>query len=189
MKKLSNRNKIEMLIGKAVILLLESLIGVGLILGFFWVLGLLFNWVEQSTTRLVFYFVVMGIIIIKMLKKEFEDQEVQIMDKLIEAIILKALQDNPKGLATRQIHKIVKRKLKLILQYKKLEEKMKKTLDKILDQMYNSIRKKERVRVKKMNNVKRKQARVRAEQMDKLKKDLREGKITKAQLKNKKKRK
>ena len=73
MKKLSNRNKIEMLIGKAVILLLESLIGVGLILGFFWVLGLLLNWVEQSTTRLVFYFVVMGIIIIKVLKKEFED--------------------------------------------------------------------------------------------------------------------
>lgn len=73
MKKLSNRNKIEMLIGKAVILLLESLIGVGLILGFFWVLGLLLNWVEQSTTRLVFYFVVMGILIVKMLKKEFED--------------------------------------------------------------------------------------------------------------------
>ena len=73
MKKLSNRNKIEMLIGKAVILLLESLIGVGLILGFFWVLGLLLNWVEQTTTRLVFYFVVMGIIIIKMLQKEFED--------------------------------------------------------------------------------------------------------------------
>ena len=73
MKKLSNRNKIEMLIGKAVILLLESLIGVGLILGFFWVLGLLLNWVEQSTTRLVFYFVVMEILIVKMLKKEFED--------------------------------------------------------------------------------------------------------------------
>ena len=73
MKKLSNRNKIEMLIGKAVILLLESLIGVGLILGFFWGLGLLLNWVEQSTTRLVFYFVVMGILIVKMLKKEFED--------------------------------------------------------------------------------------------------------------------
>ena len=73
MKKLSNRNKIEMLIGKAVILLLESLIGVCLILGFFWVLGLLLNWVEQSTTRLVFYFVVMGILIVKMLKKEFED--------------------------------------------------------------------------------------------------------------------
>ena len=55
--------------------------------------------------------------------------------------------------------------------------------------MYNSIRKKERVRVKKMNNVKRKQVRAKAEAMDKLKKDLREGKITKAQLKNKKKRK
>jgi len=40
-----------------------------------------------------------------------------------------------------------------------------------------------------MNNVKRKQARAKAEAMDKLKKDLREGKITKAQLKNKKKRK
>lgn len=55
------------------------------------------------------------------------------MDGLIQAIILKALQDNPQGLTTRQIHKVVKRKLKLILQYKKLEEKMKKTLDKILD--------------------------------------------------------
>lgn len=54
------------------------------------------------------------------------------MDELIQAIILKALQDNPKGLTTRQIHKIVKRKLKLILQYKKLEEKMKKHLTKYL---------------------------------------------------------
>ena len=40
-----------------------------------------------------------------------------------------------------------------------------------------------------MNNVKRKQVRAKEEAMDKLKKDIREGKITKAQLKNKKKRK
>ena len=55
------------------------------------------------------------------------------MDELIHAIILKALQDNPKGLTTRQIQKAIKKKKKIILQYKKLEEKMKKTLDKILD--------------------------------------------------------
>ena len=39
-----------------------------------------------------------------------------------------------------------------------------------------------------MNKVQRNKARARAEQIDKLKKDLREGKITKAQLKNKSKR-
>lgn len=38
-----------------------------------------------------------------------------------------------------------------------------------------------------MRKEKRTQARAKAEQMDKLRKDLREGKITKAQLKNKSK--
>ena len=73
MKKLSNKQKFEMLVGKIVITLVEALIGCGLVLGFFWLLGLLFNWVEQSTTRMVFYFVIMGIILIRQFKKEVLD--------------------------------------------------------------------------------------------------------------------
>ena len=38
-RKLSTRNKIEMLIGRLVILIIESLIGCGLILGFFALIG------------------------------------------------------------------------------------------------------------------------------------------------------
>lgn len=55
------------------------------------------------------------------------------MDDLIQAIILKALQDSPQGLTTRQVHRVVRKKLKLILKYKKLEEKLQKTLDKIIE--------------------------------------------------------
>jgi len=72
MKKLSVKNKIEMLVGRTVILLLESLIAMFLIFGFFWCIGLLLDWVEQSTMRTIFYFIIMGIIIIKMFKKELE---------------------------------------------------------------------------------------------------------------------
>ena len=62
MKKLSNRNKLEMLIGKLVILLVESAIGCALILGFFWLVGFITSWAEQSTLRMIIFFVVMGII-------------------------------------------------------------------------------------------------------------------------------
>lgn len=72
MKKLSNRNKLEMLIGKLVILLVESAIGCALILGFFWLVGFITSWAEQSTLRMVIFFVVMGIIIVKQLKNELK---------------------------------------------------------------------------------------------------------------------
>ena len=72
MKKLSNRNKLEMLIGKLVILLVESAIGCALILGFFWLVGFITSWAEQSTLRMIIFFVVMGIIIAKQLKNELK---------------------------------------------------------------------------------------------------------------------
>ena len=43
MKKLSNKTKLEILVGRLVILIVKSLLGCGLILGFFYVLGLIEN--------------------------------------------------------------------------------------------------------------------------------------------------
>ena len=53
-------------------------------------------------------------------------------DELIQNLILMELQHNPDGLTTRQIHKRVRRKLKLIKKYKKNQEKNEKILDKII---------------------------------------------------------
>lgn len=53
-------------------------------------------------------------------------------ENLIQSLILDALHKHPEGLTTQEIHKIVKTKLKLILKYKKNEEKNRKILDKIL---------------------------------------------------------
>lgn len=72
--RLNNKEKMEILIGKLVILIIESLVGVGLILGFFWLLGLLVGWVEQSTLRTVVYFIIMGLIIVRLIKKEIDLQ-------------------------------------------------------------------------------------------------------------------
>lgn len=72
--KVTNKNLIEMLVGKIVILLVESVIACGLVLGFFWLLGLLVGWVEQSTLRTVVYFIVMGLIIARLIKKEIDLQ-------------------------------------------------------------------------------------------------------------------
>lgn len=70
--KVTNKNLVEMLIGRLIILLVESAIGCGLILGFFWVLGMITTWAEQSTFRMVVFFLITGTIIAKMLKKELE---------------------------------------------------------------------------------------------------------------------
>lgn len=72
MKRLSNKQKFEMLVGRLVILIIEGIIGCGLVLGFFWLLGTLLNWVEQSSLRTALYFVVLGIIIAREIKKEIE---------------------------------------------------------------------------------------------------------------------
>ncbi len=72
-RRLTNKEKMEIIVGKVVIMLTESIIGCALILGFFWVLGTLLNWVEQSTFRTITYFVVMGTIVIKLLANEFKE--------------------------------------------------------------------------------------------------------------------
>lgn len=72
--KVTNKNLIEMLVGKIVILLVESVIACGLVLGFFWLLGLLVGWVEQSTLRTVVYFIIMSLIIARLIKKEIDLQ-------------------------------------------------------------------------------------------------------------------
>lgn len=54
-------------------------------------------------------------------------------NELIEALILNGLHKHPEGLTTRQVQKMVNKKLKLILKYKKLEEKIQNTLDKIIE--------------------------------------------------------
>lgn len=73
MKKLTSKQKIEMTVGKIVITIIESIIGCALILGFFWFIGTILNWVEQSTFRTISYFVVMGVIIIKLFANEFKE--------------------------------------------------------------------------------------------------------------------
>lgn len=72
--KVTNKNLIEMLVGKIVILLVESVIACGSVLGFFWLLGLLVGWVEQNTLRTVVYFIIMGLIIARLIKKEIDLQ-------------------------------------------------------------------------------------------------------------------
>lgn len=72
--KVTNKNLIEMLVGKIVILLVESVIACGLVLGFFWLLGLLVSWVEQNTLRTVVYFIIMSLIIARLIKKEIDLQ-------------------------------------------------------------------------------------------------------------------
>lgn len=54
------------------------------------------------------------------------------LDNLIQMLILQAIKKSPEGLTTRQIQKVVKSKLKLILKYKKIEEQQQKLLEKIL---------------------------------------------------------
>lgn len=66
--RLSNKEKMEILIGKLVILIIESLVGVGLILGFFWVLGLLCEFIELHSWLLVPLFAFDIILILKEIK-------------------------------------------------------------------------------------------------------------------------
>lgn len=44
--KMNNKNLVEYLVGKLVVLILESLFSVGLVLGFFYVLGLVMEVIE-----------------------------------------------------------------------------------------------------------------------------------------------
>lgn len=58
--KMNNKNIAEYLIGKLVTFILECAIGVGLILGFFWCMGMLEQFMETHTWA----FVIMAIVAI-----------------------------------------------------------------------------------------------------------------------------
>jgi hypothetical protein len=66
--RLSNKEKMEILIGKLVILIIESLVGVGLILGFFWVLGVVSGFLELHSWLLIPLFAFDIILILKEIK-------------------------------------------------------------------------------------------------------------------------
>ena len=51
--KMNKKNIVEYLIGKLVVFILECAIGTGLILGFFWCVGMLEQFVETHTWALI----------------------------------------------------------------------------------------------------------------------------------------
>ena len=61
-------NKIEMLIGRIVLNILGGLLGVGLVLGFFWVLGL----IEQVIENNFWLMIPLTIYVIYLILKEIE---------------------------------------------------------------------------------------------------------------------
>ena len=69
--KMNNKNLVEYLVGKLVVLLLESLFGVGLVFGFFWLIGML----EQFMLTHTWAFVSMGIIAIGCIFKMVSEAE------------------------------------------------------------------------------------------------------------------
>lgn len=68
MKKITRKNKIEMLIGRAVINIILAIIGTGLVLGFFWVLGLAMQLMEMFPVLAV----ILGIVDIILIFKEIQ---------------------------------------------------------------------------------------------------------------------
>ena len=69
-KKLCRMDRIELAIGRLVMNLLGGIILTAILLGIIAIIGMFLNWVEQSTIRTIIYFVVGGIIIIKMTLQE-----------------------------------------------------------------------------------------------------------------------
>jgi len=51
--KMNKKNIVEYLIGKLVVFILECAIGTGLILGFFWCVGMLEQFIETHTWALI----------------------------------------------------------------------------------------------------------------------------------------
>jgi len=62
---MNNKNLVEYLIGKLVLLILEGIIGAGLVIGFFWIVGTIVSYAETH----IWAFVVIAIVgIISVLK-------------------------------------------------------------------------------------------------------------------------
>ena len=69
--KMNNKNLIEYLVGKLSVFILEVAIGTGLILGFFWCIGMLEQFMETHTWA----FALIGIIAIVSIFKMVADSE------------------------------------------------------------------------------------------------------------------
>lgn len=69
--KMNNKNLVEYLVGKLIVFILEVTIGIGLILGFFWCIGML----EQFMETHIWAFVLMGIVAIVSIFKMVADSE------------------------------------------------------------------------------------------------------------------
>ena len=64
--KMNNKNIMEYLIGKLVVFILECAIGIGLILGFFWCVGMLEQFIETYTWAFIIMAIVAIVSIFKM---------------------------------------------------------------------------------------------------------------------------
>ena len=64
--KMNNKNLVEYLVGKLVVFILEVVIGIGLILGFFWCVGMLEQFIETHTWAFIIMIIVVIASIFKM---------------------------------------------------------------------------------------------------------------------------
>lgn len=67
--KMNRKNIMEYLIGKLVVFILECAIGTGLILGFFWCIGMLEQFMETHTWAFVIMAIVAIVSIFKMVSE------------------------------------------------------------------------------------------------------------------------
>lgn len=67
--KMNKKNIVEYLIGKLVVFILECAIGTGLILGFFWCIGMLEQFMETHTLAFVIMTIVAIVSIFKMVSE------------------------------------------------------------------------------------------------------------------------
>ena len=67
--KMNKKNIMEYLIGKLVVFILECAIGTGLILGFFWCIGMLEQFMETHTWAFVIMTIVAIVSIFKMVSE------------------------------------------------------------------------------------------------------------------------
>ena len=67
--KMNRKNIVEYLIGKLVVFILECAIGTGLILGFFWCIGMLEQFMETHTWAFVIMAIVAIVSIFKMVSE------------------------------------------------------------------------------------------------------------------------
>ena len=64
--KMNNKNLVEYLVGKLVVFILEVAIGTGLILGFFWCIGMLEQFMETHTWAFIIMAIVAIVSVFKM---------------------------------------------------------------------------------------------------------------------------